>query len=92
MEWCENNEFELNKGKCKILPISRKRSPIFVDYFMNGEKVKRVQDNKDLGVTYNNKFSFNDHIELASNKGLSMLSFVKRQCYGRFNVRKVFIF
>ena len=40
---------------------------------------------KDVGVTYDKKFSFTDHAELAS-KAMSMLSFIKRQCYGRFNV------
>lgn len=53
---------------------------------MNGEIINRVHSTKDIGVTYNDKFSFNDHNDLAKNKAMSMLSFIKRQCYGRFNV------
>lgn len=68
------------------MSISRKRSPILADYTMNGKVIKRVNAIKDLGVTYNDKFSFNDYNELASNKAMLMLSFVKRHCYGRFNV------
>lgn len=41
---------------------------------------------KDLGLTYKDDFSFNMHLELAAKKGHSMLSFIKRQCYGRFDV------
>lgn len=32
---------------------------------------------------------FNDHFELTTKKSMSMLSFVKRQCYGRFNTEAV---
>lgn len=51
-----------------------------------GNRSGSICSTKDIGVTYNDKFSFNDHAELSSNKAMSMLSFVKRQCYGRFNV------
>lgn len=84
--WCSNNDFELNEEKCKVLTISHKRSPILAKYYMNGEEIQRVDNIKDIGVNYNKKISFNDHNELASKKAMSMLSFVKRQCYGRFNV------
>lgn len=69
------------------MTISRKRSPIFANYTLNGKILQRVNAIKDLGVNYNSKFSFNDHYELASNKAMSMLSFIKRQCYGRFNAK-----
>lgn len=84
--WCQRNGFELNAGKCKIMTLARKKSPILADYHINGNPIKRVYDNKDLGTNYRHDFSFNVHRELASKKGQSMLSFIKRQCYGRFNV------
>lgn len=86
IEWCSNNDFELNTGKCKVMTISRKNSPILAEYYMNGKVIERVYSTKDIGVTYDNKFVSIDHAELASNKAKSMLSFIKRQCYGRFNV------
>jgi len=86
VKWCSDNGFELNTDKCKIMSISKKRSPILADYYIDGKLIKRVHSYKDLGVTYNDEFSFNDHFELSTKKGMSMLSFVKRQCYGRFNL------
>lgn len=85
LQWCSANDFTLNAEKCKVITISRKNSPILSEYYMDGNPIKRVFSTKDVGVTYNNKFSFNDHMELSSNKAMSMLSFVKRQCYGRLN-------
>ena len=85
-DWCRKNGFELNEDKCKVMTISRKRSPILATYHLNGKPITRVNDIKDLGLRYKDNFSFNMHFELAANKGHSMLSFVKRQCYGRFDV------
>ena len=84
--WCCKNGFELNEDKCKVMTISRKRTTIQADYHINGKAIQRVYDTKDLGLSYKDDFSFNKHFELSSKKGQSMLSFVKRQCYGRFNV------
>ena len=84
--WCRENDFELNEEKCKVMTISRKRSPLQAEYFMNGKAVKRVFQTSDVGVSYDDKFSFNGHAEIVSKKAISALSFVKRQCYGRFNV------
>lgn len=78
--WCTDNGFELNTGKCKMMTICSKRSPISADYFINGEMIERVYSYKDLGATYDGVFSFKYHFELAAKKGMSMLSFVKRQC------------
>lgn len=86
IKWCSDNDFELNARKCKVISLSRKRSPILANYYMNGQLINRVSDTKDIGVTYDDSFSFNIHHELTANKAMSMLSFVKRQCYGRFNV------
>ena len=85
-DWCCRNGFELNEDKCKVMTISRKRSPILAEYHMNGKPIKRVNNIKDLGLPYKDNFTFNMHFELASKKGHSMLSFIKRQCYGRFDV------
>lgn len=86
LDWCSNNDFVLNADKCKVMTISRKNSPILAEYHMNGRPIVRVNSISDVGVNYDNKFSFNNHFEKASKKAMSMLSFVKRQCYGRFNV------
>lgn len=71
------------------MTISRRRSPILVDYEFNGKSIERVSSMKDLCVVYDNKLSFVSHVELASKKGNSMLSFVKRQCHGTFNADTV---
>lgn len=72
-----------------VISLSRKRSPILADYYMNGQLINRVHSTKDIGVTYDDSFSFKNHHELTLVKAKSLLSFVKRQCYGRFNVAAV---
>lgn len=68
------------------MTLTHKKSPVLNEYHINGKPLKRVFNIKDLGVNYEHDFSFNVHHELASKKAQSMLSFIKRQCYGRFNV------
>lgn len=86
VKWCIENDLELNVGKCYILSITRKLSPVIAEYFINGTAIQRVHNIKDLGVHYDSKFTFTGHQEFIVRKAQSMLSFIKRQCHGRFNV------
>lgn len=50
------------------------------NYSLNGIRIKRVKVIRDLGVMFNEKLTFNTHIEYVFSKAYSMLGFVKRIC------------
>lgn len=67
--WCNLNKLYLNIAKCKICTYTLKFSPIEFNY----------SNVKDLG-TFDNKFTFSDHILNINNSSLKMLGFLIRNC------------
>lgn len=85
-EWCENNYLEMNISKCKIMTFTRKRQPIMQDYFINGVKIERVFEHRDLGVIMDPAMKFSLHREYIKRKSTSALYFVKRVCSRKFDL------
>ena len=61
----------INGDKCKTMTISRARSKIHFDYFVNTTKIERVKQFKDLGVIFNERFDFNDDLAFRTAKAHS---------------------
>ena len=40
-EWCVNNKMRINASKCKVMRITKKKSPFTYDYHINGAKLNR---------------------------------------------------
>ncbi|KAL1447264.1 hypothetical protein WDU94_006607 [Cyamophila willieti] len=78
VSWCEINRMHLNIKKCQVITFTRKQEPIIYNYFMNGEKLDRVTQIKDLGVTLTPDLKFNTHIQLMVNKAFKTLGFLFR--------------
>lgn len=59
-EWCTENKLSLNASKCKILTISRKSEENIISfiYKIDDTSLIRTTSIKDLGVFFDNKFSF----------------------------------
>lgn len=85
MKWCSENFLEVNLSKCKIITFSHKQNPIIFDYYLNGKKIDRVYEIRDLGVMINSKLDFKPHIEYIKKKSESMLAFVRRTCRANFS-------
>jgi len=56
----------LNIEKCKAVSYGR-RPEICTNYNISGEIIEKIESIKDLGVTFDNKLKFDDHI---NNKNL----------------------
>ena len=41
-DWCKENKMKINTKKCKIMRITRKRSPLVRDYFINDQSLESV--------------------------------------------------
>lgn len=79
MEWCNENKMQVNKEKCKIMTFTRKKDPIIFNYTINGEPIKRVEENMDLGVLFDKGLTFKSHHEYMTNRAITTSKFVKRQ-------------
>ena len=47
-DWCKENKMKINTKKCKIMRITRKKSPLVRDYHINGQSLENVHIYKDL--------------------------------------------
>jgi hypothetical protein len=44
---------KFNALKCKVLTITRKKSPVTTDYHLGDANLQRVEQEKDLGIMIN---------------------------------------
>lgn len=56
------NKINLNVIECSVLTMTYKPVKLLYNYMVDDEKFKRVTSKKDLGVTFDDKLSFNEHI------------------------------
>ena len=64
LQWSQNNKMRLNEAKCKELRISFSKVPRdFNPILINDKCVEVVESCKLLGMTINNKLSWNLHID-----------------------------
>lgn len=78
VNWCRINRLQINISKCNIISFTRRRE-ITVQYFnynINGHTLNRVQSIKDLGVNFDSKLTFKNHIKIITNKAYRMLGFI----------------
>lgn len=78
--WCKNNSLFWNVSKCKAMTFHRKRTAMQFAYQLNKADFSRVDEIKDLGVMFDEKLSFNKHIDMVISKAYSTLGFVMRVC------------
>jgi hypothetical protein len=76
--WCAENDLQLNIAKCSIITFSRKKQRITYDYNIQNTILLRTSQHKDLGVTFDEKLNFNEHINLITNSSMKMLGFIIR--------------
>lgn len=79
-DWCTNNGMELNINKCSIISFSQKKTILDFNYNFINLEIKRVYLINDLGVFFDTKMNFKQHINKIKNKASSKLGFLKRQC------------
>ena len=61
-EWCDVNGMDLNVNKCCTMTFTRKNDPICFLYDIGNRSLQRVGEFKDLGVLFDPKLSFINHI------------------------------
>ena len=57
--FCKDKDLAFNESKCKIVTYTRKKTPIIESYTINDIQIERLNEIKDLGVTFTSMFFFN---------------------------------
>ncbi|CAB4001946.1 Hypothetical predicted protein [Paramuricea clavata] len=73
--WSHDNNLDFDQSKCKVLTITRKRTPLVHVYHMNSKELLRVDKEKGLGVCVSTNFSWDVHIHTITD--LSYVTLVK---------------
>ena len=78
--WSQRNNIRFNKSKCKVLTVTRKKTPIVFDYTLDGTALTRASEEKDLGVIITSTLSWDSHIHTITAKANKLLGLLKRTC------------
>ena len=75
-DWIGKWLLSLNVGKCKTVSIG-KNNEIFSTYTISGHIIDKVQTIKDLGVVFDSRLKFDEHIDEKVNKAYQILGLIK---------------
>lgn len=78
--WCTTNKLELNVKKCSVISFTRKTERMFqhFQYRINDSVLPRSRVVKDLGVLFDEKLSFNNHVRSTITRASKLLGFICR--------------
>lgn len=88
-EWCSNNGLHLNVNKCNVVTYSRRSRPLIYNYAIDSHLLHRTNSVKDLGVIFDSKLSFDEHILNLRKSASKTLGFVIRQSREFSNVEVI---
>ena len=54
---------QFNVTNCHTMRISRKKEPVLMDYYIDGQKLSLVKNHPYLGVMLSNDLTWNPHVE-----------------------------
>lgn len=78
--WCHANKLHLNVNKCAVISFTRRTDRTFqhFQYRINNSVLPRVKLMKDLGVLFDEKLSFENHVQSIISRASKLLGFICR--------------
>ena len=76
-KWTSTWLVEFNVDKCQLLRVTNKRKSIHRNYTLNGKQLPVVDSVKYLGVTFDCKLSWKEHINSTCRKADGALAFLR---------------
>ena len=76
--WEKKWQMEFHPQKCSVLRITRNKSTKIFQYRLHGHILEPETNSKYLGVTINNKLSWNKHIDNITKKANGSIAFLRR--------------
>ena len=77
-EWEKDWQMLFNPDKCEHIWITNKRNIIQTSYNIHGHILKETTQAKYLGVTINNKLSWNSHVDQVTKRANQTTAFLRR--------------
>ncbi|GBO17437.1 hypothetical protein AVEN_182173-1 [Araneus ventricosus] len=77
-KWCTDNRLHLNIEKCSVLSYTRKTQPLNHVYKINNLVLSRSNTVTDLGIIFDTKLDFSQHIDTMVSKTYRRLGILKR--------------
>ena len=74
-QWSVTWLMDFNPLKCKFLQITNKKNPIAYCYYIGNFIIKQVAHSKYLGVTIDEKLTWNEHILAITSKAQQINAF-----------------
>lgn len=92
--FCSARYLTINIEKCKHITFTRNKDVLKLPFRLNDEIVETVHHIKDLGIIFDSKFSFSDHVDHIVTKSYKMLGFVLRvsKCFKNVNTLMILYF
>ena len=78
--WSHRKNIRFNTSQCKVLTVTRKKTPIAFAYTLDCTALTRVSEEKDLGVIITTTLSWDSHIHTITAKANKLLGLLKRTC------------
>lgn len=78
LDWCKENDMEVNIRKSNVITFSRLQSTFAFEYTMGDSVLERVAYVKDLGITIDAKLRFSQHISSVTAKAFVVLGIIRR--------------
>ncbi|GBM20906.1 hypothetical protein AVEN_253710-1 [Araneus ventricosus] len=78
-KWCIDNRLHLNIEKCSVLSYTRKTQPLIHVYKINNLVLSLSNTVTDLGIIFDSKLDFSQHIDTMVSKTYRRLGFLKRR-------------
>lgn len=76
--WEDIWDMKFHPGKCVVLTVSSKKTPIQADYNLHGHILSRVKSAKYLGVTITDDLKWDSHIQSICDKANRTIGFLRR--------------
>ena len=73
--WSIENRLRFNQSKCKVLSITKKKSPLIYPYKLDNDRLLVSDAQVDLGITISPKLLWNDQVNKVRSKAYQMLGF-----------------
>ena len=80
--WCTSNRLSLNAPKCQVMSFALIRNGIEFDYYIGEAVLMRPDAIRDLGVTFDRKLSFVEHVNNVTSSAYRSLGFIIRNSRG----------
>lgn len=78
--YCVKNKLHLSLNKCKSITFTKKINVTKHEYKLCSAQLEHVSVIKDLGILFDSKLHFDDHINHITSKAYQMFGFVTRTC------------